>query len=146
MGGREAPGKTAFTQKIPQVGEVAIDPRDFGYGDYYDLAKQINPGKGNPDTPEYPNSQSSLKKIGTEQQGLKNANITIAVTPSDPKGFPSGIPSTGPYSATDAISPPQPNVVDVYRTKTIAQADQLGRIRARGVVSFDPSGRVRCPG
>jgi RHS repeat-associated protein len=141
VGGRQARRKGAFTNKPVNVGDVAVDPTDFGYDDYYDLAGQINPAKGHPDTPQYPNSQKSLKQIGQDQRELKNAHITI--TPTSP--LPSGMPSQGPYSGVDAINPPHDNGVDVYRTQTKQQARKLGRIPATVTASYDPSGKVHCP-
>jgi RHS repeat-associated protein len=142
VGPKEARGKTALTQKDPQVGDVAIDPRDFGYDDYYDLASRINPQNPAADTPAYPDSADSFSKIQREQQELKDANITITLTGNAPKG----LPSDGPYSAVDVIHPKQHNTVDLYRTKTQAEADKLGRKPAKGRVSFTPTGRVKCPG
>src|SRR5579885_846944 len=140
-GGRQAQHRGALSHKPVNIGEVAIDPTDFGYDDYYDVAGQINPAKGSPNSPEYPHSQDAMKQVGQWQTELKNAHITINPTSQLPKGMP----SNGPYTATDVISPPHDNGVDVYRAPTKRAGRQLGRIPATANVSFDPSGKVHCP-
>lgn len=137
IGGNQAKHKGAFSGKTPKVGDVAIDPTDFGYDDYYDLASKIDP-KNPRATPE---SSEAYDKIQQEQRELKNAHITI--TPTSP--LPKGMPSQGPFAGVDAINPPHDNGVDVYRTPTKRQARKLGRIPATVNVSFDPSGKVHCP-
>ncbi len=140
VGGNQGQGKGAFTHKPINIGEVAIDPTDYGYDDYYELAGQINPAKGAPNSPQYPNSQTAMQQLSQEQAELKNAHITI--TPTSP--LPKGLPSQGPFTAADAIHPPHDNGVDVYRTKTKKEALKLGRISATANVSYTPSGRVHC--
>jgi hypothetical protein len=140
-GGRQAQKPGAFTNKPVKVGDVAIDPRDFGYDDYYDQAHQINPNDPNVDTKRYPNSQEAFKTVSRYQQELKNALITITPTSTTPQGVPSG-----PWTATDAIHPPNQGGVDVYRAPTKAAARKVGRFPGTGTVTYDPSGQVRCPG
>jgi RHS repeat-associated protein len=140
VGGRQAPDKGAISGKKPQVGDAAIDPTQFGYPDYYDLASKINPRNPTQNTKQYPDSADSFSKLSKEQQELKNAHITITVTSPTPQGLPSG-----PYPGVDAIHPSQQDTVDIYRTKTRQQARKLGRIPATATVSYTPSGRVDCP-
>ena len=121
VGAHQARDKGAFSGKLPQVGDVAIDPRDFGYDDYYDLASKIENKPYNQMSKE---SQDAFNKISQEQKEIKNAHITI--TPTSP--MPKGTPSNGPYNGVDAIHPDQPGTVDVYRT-TMAQARKLDGLK-----------------
>jgi RHS repeat-associated protein len=140
VGGHQAPGKGAFSGTKPAVGDAAIDPTQFGYPDYYDLASQIDAADPTHNSKQFPNSAASFSALQVEQKALKNANITINVTSPTPSGLPSG-----PYTGTDAIHPEQEDTVDIYRTPTLREARKLGRIPATATVSFNPSGNVECP-
>jgi RHS repeat-associated protein len=142
VGGKQAPGKGAFSGKAPRVGDVAIDPTQFGYPDYYDLASKINPRNPGENTAQYPDSKGAFSKLQQEQRDIKNAHITITMTSNTPKGLPGG---SGPHSAVDAIHPPQEDTIDVYRTRTLSQARRLGRIPATAAVTLTPTGKVECP-
>ena len=142
IGGGQAPNKGAISGKKPTVGTAAIDPRDYGLDDYYDLAHKINPQNPSVNTPEYPDSKGAFEKIQQEQRDLKHAKIVVDVQGKMPKGMPKG-----PYKGVDVINPPpdNPGGVDVYRTKTIGQARKLGRRNRTAVPVITPTGKVHCP-
>ena len=133
----QAPGNGALSGKPPQVGNVAINPGDFGEGNYYDLASQASTNPANKA------GYRAYKKLLGEQADLKNAQIEITPTSK----LPEGIPSQGPYSGTDVYDQlhAKPNTVDVYRSSTMKQAKKLGRFPVTGNVSLIPHGNVKCP-
>ncbi len=147
VGPHQATGKSPINGERQGLGDTAIDPRAFGFSDYYDLAKQVNPAKGHANTSQYPNSEQALHKISQEQTAINNADITLT-----PASDTSRLPDPGPYSGSDVYGyprkqpiPPNSNNVDVYR----AASDRAAR-RGTGpgvlVPSFKTNSGLKCPG
>jgi RHS repeat-associated protein len=145
VGPHQAPNKSPFNGEKPGLGDAAVDPRYFGFSDYYDLAHQINPRSANVNTKKYPNSRAASKKIQAEQATMNNADITIT-----PVSDTSKMPDPGPYSGTDVYGyppkkpiPPNSNNVDIYRAKSDKEAGK-GTGPGRVVISYN-AGTVNGP-
>jgi len=136
---RQARGLGALSGRPVGNGEAAINPTDFGFSDYYNLAKVANPG--NKHTP--PNA--AWIKLTQEQGALRQANIQISPDWSGAQGgSPIGLPSSGTLTATDVYSPANPGHIDLYRYSS--RRDAYRSTRSVPVsISLIPGGGVQCP-
>ena len=127
IGPNQAKAKSPITRRVPQSGDAAINPEDFGESDYHTLANQAS--SGDPD---------ANKKLAQELKDMRDAHIQI--TPdwkkaTDPhgsqipsaNGAPSGLPTSGTMNGDDIYAPPNPGHIDQYRYKTGKQANASTR-------------------
>jgi RHS repeat-associated protein len=148
VGPGQALDRSPITGRVPQSGDAAINPEDFGESDYYQLAQQTG-------SADKATATDANKKLTQELKDLKNAHIQItpdwskATSPQPSKlpsanGKPSGLPTSGPMTGDDIYAPPNPGHVDQYRYKTRRQANASTR-KVPVTITLTPTGNVQCP-
>ena len=133
IGPRQAPGRGAFSGRRPTVGQVAIEPQNFGIP--YDTMAERNAAQSRA-------VASVVRRIRIYPNFGTNTAPLPRGTPQTPRGLPSG----GPYSPADTISPrPSGNAIDLYRYGSMRNANASTRITMPTIFIPINNVGVRCP-
>jgi YD repeat-containing protein len=129
----QANGRGAFTGRAPAPGQVAIEPSNFGIP--YDTKAQREAAMRRP-------VSAVIRRIKI----YPNFNTNTAPLPKGTPQTPRGLPSRGPYSPVDTISPrPSGNAIDLYRYGSMRNANASTRITRPTIFIPINNVGVRCP-
>jgi RHS repeat-associated protein len=129
----QAPGDGAFTGRPPGVGQVAIEPRNFGIP--YDTQAEREAAQ-----------RRAVASVVRRIRIYPNFGTNTAPLPRGTRQTPRGLPSRGPYSPVDTINPrPSGNQIDLYRYGTMRNGRASTKITMPTIFIPINNVGVRCP-